>query len=149
MRTGTADQVAHSKQLLKTSAFSVVVTLATHRRGQKKHSRRITPLKCMHPAPQTHFNARRRQNDSAYPHEAYHVKMHDCSARSSIHRKREARTQPANVTHRLEGKRRKSRDKKHETSSHSSADMRLGKKTHTTVSPLKKATDCKIAKRDT
>ena len=42
LRTGTADQVAQSKQLLKTSAFSVVVTLATHRRG-KKYPRQFAP----------------------------------------------------------------------------------------------------------
>ena len=82
----------------------------------------------MDPAVQTHFNAQVRRNDTAYERKAYHVKMHDCSARSSIHRKREARTQPANMTHRLEEKRRKCRNKKHETSDHASADKRLSKK---------------------
>ena len=94
---------------------------------QKKQSRIIRTLKCMEPAAQTHFNAQVRRNDAAYERKAYHVKMHDCNARSSIHRKREARTQPANMTHRLEEKRRKCRDKKHETCDHTSADKRLSK----------------------
>ena len=86
----------------------------------------IRTLKCMEPAAQTHFNAQVRRIDTGYQRKAYHVKMHDCSARSSIHRKREARTQPANMTRRLEEK--KGRDKKHETSDHARADKRLNKK---------------------
>ena len=103
----------------------------------------------MKPAAQTHFNAQVRPIDTGYQRKAYHVNMQEYRCRSNKHRKREARTQPANMTHRLEEKRRKSRNKKHETSSHASAEKRLSKKkTHTTVSPLKTTTDCKVSKRD-
>ena len=127
LRTGTASQVVHSEYILKMTGFCVVVTRPAHRRG-KKQCEIVSPLKCMDPAAQAHFNARARRNHSAYQRKASNVNMHEFRARSSIHRKREARTQPANMTHRLEEKRRKCRNKKHETSDHASADKRLSKR---------------------
>ena len=79
----------------------------------------------MDPAAQNHFNARAPANRSVYQRKAYHVKMREIRALSSIHRKKEARTQQANLTHRGEGKRRERQRKRRETFSDSTPDKNL------------------------